>query len=112
MQSRVVGSMTQKEKSTGLVARAIVGVLLLSLVVTLTTRNFRLDGASGVTVQASAAVGMRQHLDRDAPQWLPPVLVFTTLQAPTFYPQVAPGGAPLGVLLLEDSLANRPPPSC
>jgi hypothetical protein len=104
--------MTKREKSTGFVVRAIVGILLFSLVVTLATRNVRLDDPSGVTVQASAAVGMRQHLDRDAPQWLPPVLVFTTLQAPTFYPQVAPGRATLGVLLLEDSLANRPPPSC
>lgn len=104
--------MTQREKSARFVARAIVGVLLLSLVVTLATRTFRLVVPSGVTVQSGVAVGMRQHLDRDAAQWLPPVLVFTALQAPAFYPHVAPGGPPLGVLLLDDRLSNRPPPFC
>lgn len=104
--------MTQREKSARFVARVIVGVLLLSLVVTLATRTFRLVVHSEVTVQSGVAVGMRQHLDRDAAQWLPPVLVFTALQAPAFYPHVAPGGPPLGVLLLDDSLSNRPPPFC
>lgn len=90
----------------------LVGVVMLSLVVSLATRTFRLTIPHSVTVHSGAAQAMRQHLDRDAVQWVPPAPVRTILQAPTFYPHVAPAGAPLGVLLLAESLYNRPPPSC
>jgi hypothetical protein len=92
--------------------RALVGVLMFSLVVTLATRTFHLSIPHGVTVRSGAAQAMRQHLDRDAAPWVPPTPFFTNLEAPAFYPHVAPAGSPLGVLLLDESLYNRPPPSC
>jgi hypothetical protein len=110
--------MTKRKKTAFLVGweltwrRALVGVLMLALVVTLATRTFHLTIPHGVTVGSGAAQAMRQHLDRDAARWIPPTSVLTALRVPTFYPHVAPAGAPLGVLLLEKSLYNRPPPSC
>jgi len=108
--------MKKKEKTAFAVRCAVrwarVGVVMFFLVVSLATRTFRLTIPHDVTIQAGAAQAMRQHLDRDAAQWVPPVPVSTALQAPRFYPQVAPAGPPLGVLLLDESLYKRPPPSC
>lgn len=92
--------------------RALVGLVLLSLVVMLATRTLHLTIPHVVTVRSGAAQGMRQHLDRDAASWIPPTSVLTALRIPTFDPHIAPAGVPLGVLLLEKSLYNRPPPSC
>ncbi len=92
--------------------RALVGAVMLALVVTLATRTLHLTIPHGVTVQSGAAQAKRQHLDRDAVGWIPPTSVLTALRPPTFYLHVAPAGPPLGVLLLDESLCNRPPPSC
>ena len=85
---------------------------MLCLVLSLATRTFRMTVPHGVTVQSGVAHAVRQHLDRDAVGFARPVPVVATLQAPFFYPYVAPAGPPLGVLLLDESLSNRPPPSC
>lgn len=92
--------------------RSLVSALMLALVVTLATRTLHLTIPHGVTVRSGAAQAMRQHLDRDAVGWIPPTSVLTALRPRTFYPHVAPAGPPLGVLLLDESLYNRPPPSC
>jgi hypothetical protein len=92
--------------------RVIVALLMLSLVVSVATRTFHVAIPHGVTVGSGEAQAMRQHLDRDAARWIPPTTVLTALRAPEFYPHVAPAGPPLGVLLLDESLYNRPPPSC
>ncbi len=55
--------------------------------------------------------GMRQHLDQDAPRWLPPVAVVLQQEAPTFYPRLAPAAPPIPGLVFEESLYNRPPPA-
>ena len=91
---------------------ALVSVVMLSLVVTLATRTFPGTTSHSKTVQSNSPRAMRQHMDRDDPRWTPPVPVFTILQAPAFYPQVAPAGPPLPTLLFEDVLYSRPPPSC
>jgi hypothetical protein len=91
---------------------ALVGVVVFSVSISLATRTFRLTTSHSVTVKSNSAQAMRQHMDRDAVQWTSPVPVSTTLQAPTFYPHVAPAGPPLGVVLLDESLYTRPPPSC
>lgn len=104
--------MSQRGKAASVVCRALVGVVMLSLVVSLATRTFRLTVPHSVTEKSGAAQAIRQHLDRDATQWIPHTPVLTVLQPPTFYPHVAPAGQPLGVLLLDESLSNRPPPSC
>lgn len=90
----------------------IVGLLILSLVVSVATRTFHATGQSQTHVSANSTSATRQHLDRDAFTWISPVLAATLLQAPTFYPLVAPAGPPVEALLLDQSLYNRPPPSC
>ena len=90
----------------------LVGVVMFSVVVSLATRTVRLTISHGVAIESGAAQAMRQHMDRLAVLWSPPIQIFTTLHSPTFYPRVAPAGPPLGVLLLDESLYNRPPPSC
>jgi hypothetical protein len=106
------GETDYESRRTVSLHKALLCTLIFSLVVTLATRTFHLTIPRGVTAQSKAAQAMRQHMDGDAAQWTPPVQILTTLQAPTFYPHVAPAGPPLGVLLLEESLYNRPPPSC
>jgi len=91
---------------------SLVAVVVLSLFVTLATRTFPINVSHGVAIQSDAAQCMQQHLDRDAANWVPAVLSSTILQAPTFYPHLAPAGPPLVVLLLDENLYNRPPPSC
>lgn len=88
----------------------VILLAIASLSVSLATRTFRLKVSDNVTIQSAAVDGMRQHLDRDAVRWLPPVTVVVQLDAPTFYPRVAPAAPPLPGLLFEESLYNRPPP--
>jgi hypothetical protein len=90
----------------------LIALVMLSLTVSLATRTFRLTVPHGVTVQSNAAKAMRQHMVRDAAEWVPPAPLFTTLSAPKFYPHVSPTGPPLGVPLLDETLNNRPPPAC
>jgi hypothetical protein len=90
----------------------VVVLAICGLTVSLATRTFRLTIPHAVTVKSNATQAMRQHLDRDAVRWVPPFPVLTTLQAPTFYPHMAPAGPPLPGTLFDESLYNRPPPSC
>ena len=90
---------------------ALVCFVLLSLVVTLATR-FQVPVQDTLTAQSSVSHATRQHMNQDAVQWTAPILQLTVLQAPTFYPRVAPAGPPLPILLIEENLYNRPPPTC
>jgi hypothetical protein len=92
---------------------ALIGIVMLSLVVSLATRTFHQTIPHGVTAHSNTAQAMRQHMVRDGARWVPPVLIYTAQQAPVFYPHVAPAGPPIpALLLIEDNLYNRPPPSC
>jgi hypothetical protein len=90
----------------------IIILAVCGLTISLATRTFRLKIAHGVTVTSADGQAMRQHLDKDAAKWVPPVPTFTALRLPTFYPYVAPAGPPLAAVLFDKSLYNRPPPSC
>jgi hypothetical protein len=90
----------------------VVVLTICALTTSLATRTFRLHFSPTATVRTNSAQAMRQHLDRDAVRWVAPVPVLTTLQAPTFYPRVAPAGPPLPSLFFDESLYNRPPPAC
>lgn len=93
--------------------RALVIVLAIcGLTVSLATRIFHLSFPQGPAVQSTSAQAVRQHLDRDAANWVPPVPILTVLVAPAFYPRFAPAGPPLPSVLFDESLSNRPPPSC
>ena len=90
----------------------VVMLAICGLTVSLATRTFRLKVSHTISVTSGDAQAMRQHMDRDAARWVPPVPVFTVLYVPTFYPYVAPAGPPLASVLFDKSLYNRPPPSC
>lgn len=85
---------------------------ICGLTVSLATRTFRLKTPHGISVTSGEAQAKRQHMDRDAARWVPPVPIFAILQVPTFYPYAAPAGPPLASVLFDESLYNRPPPSC
>src|SRR5580704_15838308 len=99
----------QGDQKTRRVARWLafsVTVLIFSLCVSLATRTFRTHLPQRVTIQSNSAQAIRQHMDRDAVRWVPVVPVLFALDAPSFYPHVAPAGPPLPVLLFEKSLYN------
>lgn len=90
----------------------LIAVAICALTVSLATRTFRLEIMHGVSVSSGDAHAMRQHMDRDGAHWVPPVAVLTVLEVPAFYPYAAPAGPPLATVLFDNSLYNRPPPSC
>jgi hypothetical protein len=53
----------------------------------------------------------RQHLDRDAAQWIAPTVSFSILKPASFSPQMVSPGPRIQNHLLDQSLYNRPPPS-
>jgi hypothetical protein len=110
--------MEQPQNRYGLTAASqrwrvfIIVLAICGLTVSLATRTFRLKIRHSVSVTSGDVQAMRQHMNRDAAHWVPPVPVFTVLQVPTFYPYVAPAGPAIARTLFEENLFNRPPPSC
>jgi type II secretory pathway pseudopilin PulG len=92
---------------------ALLSVLVIAaLSVSLATRFCRSSDTVKVHVQANASnSSLRQHMDRDATQWVAPVTRLIFLETVEFYPRFAPTGPPLPALLFDQSLYNRPPPS-
>ncbi len=89
----------------------ILVLITLSLAVSLATRTAHFKIGHATTVQAIAGDAKPQQLDTDGFQYPPPAVKVAKLDAPTFYPRVSPAGVPVPVLLLDESLYNRPPPS-
>jgi len=90
----------------------VVVLAAFALTASLATRTSVPPDLHGTTAQSASAQATRQHLDGDAIQWVAPTPVLTALQAPSFYPRFSPAGPPLPNLLFDESLYNRPPPSC
>jgi hypothetical protein len=88
----------------------LVAVAIFGLTSSLATRTFRLTIPQGVNVQSNSPQAIRQHLDRDAVRWFPPVFVLILLQAPAFHPGVAPSVLPLRSFHFAEALHKRPPP--
>lgn len=63
-----------------------VGVVMLSLVVSLATRTFHDTIPHSTTVQSDSPQAMRQHMDRDAVRWTSPAPKIAVEQAPTSTP--------------------------
>ncbi|HZR66912.1 MAG TPA: hypothetical protein VFA85_17355 [Terriglobales bacterium] len=82
------------------------------LAISVSTRTVRVKVVHGTTAASNSGHAMRQHLDRDAVRWVPPISVFAAFEIPAFYPFVAPAGPPMAAILFDESLYNRPPPSC
>jgi hypothetical protein len=91
---------------------ALISVVMVCLVVSLATRTFRHTSHHGVIVRSNAAQAMRQHMNRDAARFVPPVPIFIGFQAVTIHLYLQPATLRRTVLLLDENLYNRPPPSC
>ena len=89
----------------------VIAVAIAALACSLATRTFRLKASQSLSVQSAAAQAMRQHLDRDAVRWLPPLPVSVVIDAPAFYPRIAPAGPPIKGLPFHSPLYDRPPPT-
>jgi hypothetical protein len=97
-----------------LLVLAIVFTSVFSLTANLATRycfpaDSSIQSVKVVKVPTSPDA-KKQRLNKNAAVWFPPVLSFTELQVPRFYPKFAPAGPHLPDLFLEESLYNRPPP--
>jgi len=94
------------------------GVLILiaicSLTFSLATR-FWIPSASQVptikSVDRHPVAPQRQHLDRDATQWLAPCANFTVAEPIVIETRLVPVEPLLPKHVFTDSLYNRPPPS-
>jgi hypothetical protein len=93
----------------------VVLAAVCSLTVSVATRyssSWDVSAPTVKTVQAhTTPEAKRQHLDKDAANWVPPLVCFDALRSPSSYPRTAPAEPPTQNLLLEESLFNRPPPS-
>jgi hypothetical protein len=90
----------------------IIVLAICGLSVSLATRTFHVKIHQGTTVTAYSAEPMRQHLNRDAMRWVAPNPVFIVFESPALYLPVAPAAPQLPGVLFDESLSNRPPPSC
>jgi hypothetical protein len=91
----------------------IILLAICTLAVNVATRSFLHSAHHHKTgVTSVSPQGMRQHLDRDAVNWSRPSPVLAVFDAPAFYPRIAPAGPPLPSIFFDESLSNRPPPSC
>lgn len=89
-----------------------IGLAILALTLSVATRTSTPSLSRGIGVQAQSSQVMRQHLDSDAAQWIPPVAPVVVADLVSFYPRVSPAGPPIPNLFFEENLYNRPPPAC
>jgi hypothetical protein len=92
----------------GLIAAAV----MVALTASLATRFFHVAESRGSTVHSDRSVSVRQHMDRDAMRWAAPTAQFAIYYSPIFYPWIGPTAPRVRMQLLEETLSNRPPPSC
>jgi hypothetical protein len=89
-------------------------VAICSLTFNLATR-FLAPAASqshaAKSVDRRSAEPVRQHLDRDATQWVAPSANFSIIDPTTIETHLAPARPLLPKLVFSNSLYNRPPPA-
>jgi hypothetical protein len=111
-----------KQRSMG--ARDCFGLLIVAVICSLTFNLATRYWVSAVSqVHATHQVQVtkslerrslepkRQHLDRDAAQWIAPIVSFSILKPASVSPRVASLSPRIQNHLLDESLYNRPPPS-
>ena len=64
------------------------------------------------TVHSNSPAQIHQHLNSDAGIWTPPVMLQVALEPSSHYSRIVPAGPPIPHVFVDESLANRPPPSC
>lgn len=86
---------------------------VFALAASVATRTSVLSISHDVSMSGDLGGSVRQHMDSDSLDWVPPAAtaVFAALVV-SFYPRFAPAGPPLPNTLFDESLSNRPPPSC
>jgi len=93
----------------------LIAVTICSLTLSVATRfwaPYTSHSSSTVTsTDRRAAEPLRQHLDRDATQWVAPVAALCIVEPTAIGTRVAPARTILPTRLFSDSLYNRPPPS-
>lgn len=91
--------------------RIVVLVAICAMVVTLATRTFHMAGADQALAKSADGNPIRQNVDNDVFEWLPPVAHFVIYLLPVAAPHAPPDLTPVLTVDLEDCLYNRPPPS-
>jgi hypothetical protein len=93
----------------------VVLAAVCSLTVSLATRYsspWDVSAPAVKTVRAhTGPEAKRQHLAKDAANWVPPLNRFDVLRYPSSYRQTVPVEPPKQNTFLEESLFDRPPPS-
>jgi hypothetical protein len=111
-----------KDRSMG--ARDYFGLLIIAVICSLTfnlATRYWVSAVSQVhatnqvqvikSLQRGSLEAKRQHLDRDAAQWIAPIVSFSILKPAFLSPRVASLGLRIQNPLLDENLYSRPPPS-
>jgi hypothetical protein len=92
---------------------ALIAVVICSLTLSLATRFCNLVSSSVHTAKAvdrQSVDPRRQHLNRDASRWFPPVVGATFLERIAVPLQIEPADPLLPTDTFYETLYNRPPP--
>lgn len=93
---------------------AWIAIAIFSLICSLATRYYA-PATSQVhtakSVERRSLEPKRQHLDRDATRWVAPVASFASLEPETVGARVPHAELLPSMVVLDESLYNRPPPS-
>jgi hypothetical protein len=111
-----------KDRSMG--ARDCFGLLIVAVICSLTLNLATRYWVSAVSqihtsnqvqvtksLQRRSLEPKRQHLDRDAAQWIAPIVSFSILKPASLGPRVASLDIRIQNHLLDENVYNRPPPS-
>ncbi len=92
----------------------VILLAVCSLTISVATRYCSPEGiatyASKTLHKHSPIEKALQRLNKEAANWIPPVVHTVVLHAPSSYPRIAPSGPPMPTVLFDESLYNRPPP--
>ncbi len=99
-----------RQRSTRHLFIAILAICALTI--SLSTRTSTPTLSASAAAQSQVSHTMRQHLDTDAAEWAAPALSLVVSEVVSFYPRVSPARPPIPSLFFEESVYNRPPPSC
>jgi hypothetical protein len=111
-----------KDRSMG--ARDYFGLLIIAVICSLTfnlATRYWVSAVSQVhatnqvqvikSLHGGSLEAKRQHLDRDAAQWIAPIVSFSILKPAFLSPRVASLGPRIQNPFLDENLYSRPPPS-
>jgi hypothetical protein len=111
-QTMPIARAASRDCRRGFRRRELFLIVILALAASLATRYVYLSSAATVTTVKSASPdNHRQRLHQNAPRWTAPVDEFTVFVS-SLGAHLPPTQRPLLVVHLDESLYNRPPPTC